>query len=477
MSTLPDLNGTVPPHRHAGPESAALASLLRLARLATRPLEHFLRVEAASGIVLLMAAALALGLANSPWAAQWTQLWATPIGARFGAVGFERPLVWWINDGLMVVFFFVVGLEIRREIDHGELAQWRRALLPVGAALGGVVVPALIYLAVAGEPAIRAGWGVPMATDIAFALGILALLGRRCPPALRVLLLALAVIDDLAAIVVIAVFYTDGFAPVGLLWALGGLAVLAVQQALGVRAKLAYAPAALLLWAGFYRAGVHPTLAGVVLGLVTPLAGHWDRAALLGEVRADLAAVDPAQLAELDGPELRRLVDHCNLVRRELLSPAEVLIEALHPWVAFVIMPVFALANAGVALHAAPLDGPAATAAMGVAFALVVGKPAGIATAVAILLRTGLGALPTGLTVRHVALLGVVAGVGFTMALFVAQLAFRDPALLGAAKLGVLAGSGLAAVAALVLGRAVLPAATAVGAASSADEAETETDR
>ncbi len=454
------------------PAPAALEAVSRLARFATRPLERFLRVEAASGIVLLVAAAVALGFANSPWADPWASLWQTPIGVRWGSFAFERSLGWWLNDGLMVVFFFVVGLEIRREVHHGELAHWRQAALPVGAALGGVVAPALLYLAFAGEGPMRAGWGVPMATDIAFAVGILALLGRRCPPALRVLLLALAVIDDLVAIVVIAVFYSDGFAPVGLLWAAAALGLLGTQRALGVSARLAYVPAAVLLWVGFYRAGVHPTLAGVVLGLLTPPQVCGDRAALLADVRGDLATLDPARLADLSGPALHRVVAHCNLVRREALSPAESLIELLHPWVAFAIMPLFALANAGVAVSGLSLDGPAATVALAVGVGLVAGKPLGIVLAVALLIRLRLGALPAGLTRRHVVLLGVVAGVGFTMALFVAQLAFGDAALLSAAKLGVLAGSGLAALAALLLGRWLLAPVVAAAAAKTADEAE-----
>ena len=214
--------------------------LLRAARFARRPLERFLRVEAASGILLLVAAAIALAWANSPWAGAYSSLWHTPLGVRIGAFAFERSLEWFVNDVLMVIFFFVVGLEIRREIHVGELSELRRAALPAAAALGGMLAPAAFYLLIAGASATRSGWGVPMATDIAFAVGILALLGKRVPPALRVLLLALAVIDDLGAIVVIALFYSSGIALSGCALAALGLAAVFLMQRLGVRAKPAY---------------------------------------------------------------------------------------------------------------------------------------------------------------------------------------------------------------------------------------------
>src|SRR5512145_2893797 len=218
--------------------------LLRFARLAGRPLERFLRIEAASGILLLVAAAAALVWANSPWVESYVHVWHTRVGVRFGTFTFERSLEWVVNDGLMVIFFFVVGMEIRREVHHGELSEWRRAALPAVAALGGMVVPAALYLLIAGGTVTRSGWGIPMATDIAFAVGILALLGTRVPVALRVLLLALAVIDDLGAIVVIALFYSSDLALSGFVIAAVGLGGLLAMQRFGVRAKVAYiAPA------------------------------------------------------------------------------------------------------------------------------------------------------------------------------------------------------------------------------------------
>src|SRR5262245_8219181 len=253
------------------PPPGSWGPALRARRGLFSPVERFLAVEAASGILLVLAAAAALAWANSPWSASYSALWHTPIGLRIGAFAFERDLHFWINDGLMAVFFFVVGLEIRREIHAGELADLRRAALPLAAALGGMVVPALIYAAFNAGRATLGGWGIPMATDIAFALGVLTLLGARVPTALRILLLALAVIDDVGAILVIALFYSSGIALAGLAAMGAGLLGVLLLQAFGVRSRLAYALPALVVWSGAYAGGVHPTLAGVVLGLLTPV--------------------------------------------------------------------------------------------------------------------------------------------------------------------------------------------------------------
>ncbi|MES1185291.1 MAG: Na+/H+ antiporter NhaA [Myxococcales bacterium] len=413
----------------------------RLLRAARRPLERFFHLEAASGLLLLASAAIALAWASSPWSGSYAWLWHTPLGIQVGGLAFERTLEWVVNDGLMVIFFFVVGLEIRREIHDGELSEWRRAALPAAAALGGMVVPAGAYLVFAGAPESRAGWGVPMATDIAFAVAILTLLGKRVPAAVRVLLLALAIIDDLGAIFVIALFYSSGIALWGLLLAGAGLAAVWVMQRLGVRAKLAYVPPALVAWAGIYGAGVHPTIAGVIIGLMTPVAGGPHD-------------VDPAGQAS---------------------SPAQSLIESLHPWVAFVIMPIFALANAGVVLEAVSLDATSWRVATAVVGALVLGKPLGVLLACWLALQTGVARLPRGVTLRHLVVLGSVAGVGFTMSLFIAQLAFADVRLLTAAKLGVLVASAVAAAIALVLGRLLLTTSNDASSAATADEAERST--
>jgi NhaA family Na+:H+ antiporter len=381
-----------------------------------------------------------------------------------------------VNDGLMVIFFFVVGLEIRREVHEGELSEWRRAALPAAAALGGMLAPAGLYLAFARAPELRSGWGVPMATDIAFAVGILTLLGKRVPAALRVLLLALAVIDDLGAIVVIALFYSSALIPSGFAIAGAGLLGVLALQRFGVRAKAAYIAPTVVAWAGVYMTGIHPTIAGVIVGLLTPVRAWLGPDGFALGIRSALARVENLSPQERSLPELGATLDHVRAVRREAVSPADDLIRSLHPWVAFGIMPVFALANAGVTISLDSLDSGSRDVIVAVVIGLVVGKPVGVLLASWLTLRTGLAALPRGIDARHLVVLGMVAGVGFTMALFVAQLAFSDARLLAAAKLGILAASAAAAVVSLAIGRLVLPRVQAPGAAQSADEAEASTE-
>ncbi|NUO47856.1 MAG: Na+/H+ antiporter NhaA [Polyangiaceae bacterium] len=394
---------------------------LRMLRAVGRPLEQFFRIEAASGILLLVVAAVALAWANSPWGGAYEALWHSAITVEVGSVALSHPVEWIVNDCLMVIFFFVVGLEIRREIHQGELSEWRRAALPAAAALGGMIAPALLYLAIAGGVSTRSGWAVPMATDIAFAVGVLTVLGRRVPSALRVLLLALAVIDDLGAILVIALFYSKGVAPLGFLIAAGGIAAILAMQRLGVQTKALYVLPGVVVWAGVYSSGIHPTIAGVVLGLLTPIRAF---------------RVDPAEPGAI--------------------SPAESLIATLHPWVAFGVMPIFALANAGVSVGGHGADPSATTVLAAVVVALVIGKPVGVLLACWAALKTRVAVLPTGLGPRHLVALGLVAGIGFTMSLFIAQLAFASPALLASAKIGILSASAIAAVASLVVGRMLL---------------------
>jgi NhaA family Na+:H+ antiporter len=449
MSMLtPAQRGPLPPE--------AWGPLLRVAQLARRPLERFFRIEAASGILLMVATAVALLWANSPWAESYARLLHTPLGVRVGPFQVEHSLEWLINDGLMAIFFFVVGLEIRREIHAGELSDWRRAALPAAAALGGMLAPAGFYLLLAGGPETHSGWGVPMATDIAFALGILALLGKRVPAPLRVLLLALAVIDDLGAIIVIAIFYSSGVAVSGLAIAALGFVGVLVLQLLGVRTKLAYVPPSLVAWAGIYAAGIHPTIAGVLLGLATPVRAWLGPDGFLLGVSQELEQLAQPTATALSAHELAESLRRVDAARREALSPAESLIETLHPWVAFGIMPVFALANAGVSLAGEAFDAASWRVASAIVVGLVLGKTLGVLLASWLVLRLRLGTLPSGVTLRHLAVLSVVAGIGFTMALFIAQLAFTDARLLAAAKLGVLAASGGAALLGLVLGRLML---------------------
>jgi NhaA family Na+:H+ antiporter len=383
----------------------------RIAYTLLHPVNRLLKHDAITGLLLLAAGVIALAWANSPWSASYAALWETPLQIGAGSGTIQVSLQFVVNDVLMAIFFFAIGLEVRRELHNGELSSIRRAALPVFAAVGGMIVPAAIYLAIAGAR-VPHGWGVPVATDIAFAIGILALLGNRVPPSLRILLLALAIIDDIGAILIIAVFYSQGVAMHGIALALAGMAAILILQRFGMRASVGYVVPAVLIWVGIYEAGVHPTIAGVIVGLMTP-AVAWEG--------------------------------------REQVAPAERIEHALHPWVNFAIMPIFALANAGVDFRGIELTVP--TLAVGVALALVVGKPAGVMLASMLAVRLRLAALPSDLGWRGVALVAVLAGIGFTMALFIAQLAFAGQSdLHRIAKLAVLVGSAIAALAALALG-------------------------
>jgi NhaA family Na+:H+ antiporter len=437
------------------------------------PVERFLAIEAASGIVLMIAAVVALVWANSPWRAAYQALWHIPIGLSFGEFSFERDLHFWINDGLMTIFFFVVGLEIRREIYAGELSEIRRAALPLAAAVGGMLAPAAIYFAMNAGRVSAGGWAVPMATDIAFAVGALALLGKRVAPALRILLLALAVIDDVGAILVIALFYSAGFDAPG--FAVLGLGMLFVfmLQLLGVRSPMAYVGPGIIVWAGAYLGGVHPTLAGVVIGFLTPVKSWVGADTFLEHVEARIHSFRSSGVPEHQAllPELDKL----QVVQREVVSPVERLQHLLHGWVAFGVMPLFAFANAGVPIGQVSLTGDAFWVFLGVTVGLVAGKPIGILALSWLAQRSGAAALPTGVGWTHVSVVGIVGGIGFTMALFIAQLAFPEGALLETAKLAILSGSGIAAALSLLAGYRLLAANHASGIAATEAEAETST--
>jgi NhaA family Na+:H+ antiporter len=445
----------------------------RFAQRALAPVESFLAIEAASGILLLAAAAIALIWANSPWRESYSALWHLPFGVRLGPFSFERDLHFWINDGVMTIFFFVVGLEIRREIHHGELSELRRAALPLAAAVGGMLIPACIFAALnLGGESIK-GWGIPMATDIAFAVGVLTLLGSRVPPALRILLLALAVIDDVGAILVIAIFYSSGFVPMGFLVLGVGLVAILAMQMLGVRSPWAYVPPAGVVWAGAYAAGIHPTLAGVAVGLMTPVRAWFGREKFIEQADASVAALREHE--DSDERALLPHLDHVNRARREAVSPVERIQHALHGWVAFGAMPLFALANAGVSLGDASFSGESLLVFLGVVVGLVVGKPVGILAFSWIATRFGIAALPRGVTWPQVGVVGVVAGIGFTMSIFIAALAFPAGTSLETSKVGILIGSGVAAALAYGLGRIVLPSTLPAEAATTASEAEAST--
>ena len=379
-------------------------------------LKDFLQKESAGGIVLIFAALLALAVANSPLLADYSALLDTGVVVGIGSFIIDKPLLLWINDGLMAVFFFLVGLEVKREILEGQLSSWDKASLPLIAAIGGMAIPALIFLSLnAGSPATINGWAIPAATDIAFALGILSLLGPRVPVALKALLLAIAVIDDIGAIAIIAVFYS-GELDTGMLGAAAivFVAMLAIGRA-RVQSTIPYVLLAILMWAFVLKSGVHATLAGVAAAMTVPL-----------DVKSD----------------------HGPLERME---------HALHPWVAFLVIPIFGFANAGVTLFGLSPSALFEPLPLGIALGLLVGKQVGIFGFAFAAVKLKLASLPAGVSWAQLHAMSLLAAIGFTMSLFIGNLAFADPAQIDAVKIGVLAGSTVAALAGYFLLNRALP--------------------
>lgn len=451
----PHENTSSPIHPQFPAPSPDIPPLHRVTMKASSAFARMLHIEAMSGIVLLIAAAIALIWANSPWAASYFATWHAPLALTLGPWTWSTDLHFFVNDVLMTIFFLVVGMEIRREMYNGALADVRQALLPIIAALGGVVVPALIYVALArGDAQLLNGWAIPTATDIAFAVGVLALLGKSIPGPLRIFLLALAIIDDIVAVLIIAFFYSGGLDYSGFGIALVGLVLVLLFNRMGVAAAWAYVVPGAILWLGLLHTGAHPTLAGVVLGLMTPvtmrpaLRHHLDVAEqALTRIRSH------AQRGQFEVDVLHHELRIATTAQRDLLPPVFRLPAMLHPWVAFGVMPIFALANAGVQFGGMDLaaTGPH-TVFWGVLLALVLGKPLGVFLATFLAVKSGVSPLPEGINWRGVLLVGVLAGIGFTMAIFVGGLAFSDAALLSAAKLGILAASATAAIVGLVYG-------------------------
>jgi NhaA family Na+:H+ antiporter len=396
-----------------------------------RPLRDFLATESAGGVILVVAAVAARVWANSPWSDAYFELWSTEVVVGIGSHALEMDLQHWVNDGLMTLFFFVVGLEIKRELVAGELRDPRAAALPAIAAVGGMVVPAALYLALnrSGEPA--EGWGIPMATDIAMAVGVLSLFSRRVPASLKLFLLALAIVDDIGAILVIAVFYTAGVDP---LWLLGGGAVIGVMmllRALGVTRLAPFVVLGTLLWFTVHESGVHATIAGVILGLLTPTRPFR---------RAEL--IDADELTDLSSVEAAR---ETATLARQSVSVVEYLEHVLHPWTSLVIVPIFALANAGVTVSGGALsDALGSSVAQGVVVGLVVGKFVGISSFTWVALRSRVGVLPKDATWSGLLAVAALGGIGFTVSLFVASLAYGGAAL-DEAKIGILVASLIAA--------------------------------
>lgn len=451
----PHENTSSPIHPQFPAPSPDIPPLHRVTMKASSAFARMLHIEAMSGIVLLIAAAIALIWANSPWAASYFATWHAPLALTLGPWTWSTDLHFFVNDVLMTIFFLVVGMEIRREMYNGALADVRQALLPIIAALGGVVVPALIYVALArGDAQLLNGWAIPTATDIAFAVGVLALLGKSIPGPLRIFLLALAIIDDIVAVLIIAFFYSGGLDYSGFGIALVGLVLVLLFNRMGVAAAWAYVVPGAILWLGLLHTGAHPTLAGVVLGLMTPVTMRPAQRHHLDLAEQALTRIrSHAQRGQFEVDVLHHELRIATTAQRDLLPPVFRLPAMLHPWVAFGVMPIFALANAGVQFGGMDLaaTGPH-TVFWGVLLALVLGKPLGVFLATFLAVKSGVSPLPEGINWRGVLLVGVLAGIGFTMAIFVGGLAFSDAALLSAAKLGILAASATAAIVGLVYG-------------------------
>jgi NhaA family Na+:H+ antiporter len=422
-----------------------------------RPFQEFIAAETSGGIVLVAATIVALIWANSPWAESYFHLWHIELTFGFAGRSLSEPLHFWINDGLMAVFFLLVGLEIKRELLVGELASVRRAALPIAAAVGGMVVPAAIYCLFDHTVPMARGWGIPMATDIAFALGVITLLGDRVPPALRIFLAALAIVDDLGAVLVIALFYTDAISLVSL--AIAGVCLfgLIVLNRVGVRHPLGYAILGVALWLAFLQSGVHATVAGVLLAMTIParqrIRGHAFLARgeeMLAEFRSAEEAGESTYTSARKSAVLHALAYDCERVQ----SPMIRFEHALAPWVAYVIMPVFALANAGVALNASGLESLVSPLGLGIVCGLCLGKPIGIFSLSWLVTRLGWASRPANVSWRHIFGAGVLGGIGFTMSLFIAGLAFGATPTLEQSKIGILTASLLCGVTgAVVLSR------------------------
>lgn len=423
-------------------ELAQLDRATPVARMVA-PLIRFLQIESSGGLVLLLCTAVALLLANSPLAAAFQSFWQNSCGITLGDFALHKPLLLWINDGLMVLFFFVVGLEIKRELVSGELSDPRKALLPIVGAIGGMIFPAALYsLCLWGRPG-QHGWGVPMATDIAFVVGFLTLLGPRVPAGLKIFLLTLAIADDLGAVLVIAIAYSGDVTLGPLVLAGAGVGLVMFFRWIGVRSFAAYAVLGGGIWLAFLKSGVHPTVAGVLLGFLTPARPLVRRRVLMDVVGELFARLKSAREGKIQ-------------TTTEAISPAERLESALHPWVAFAIMPLFALANADVKFGVGDLTTPVA---IGVAVGLILGKPLGIVLFSWASVRLGLTRLPEGMNWKVMIGAGCLGGIGFTMSLFIAGLAFNGD-FLEEGKIGTLTGSAVSAALGCLLMWIFLPART-----------------
>jgi len=424
-------------------ENTWLGSNRRLAKTIGRPVRKFLGIEASSGILLVIAALVALVWANSPWSNSYHDLWDTELTISLGdSISLEHhghpiTLGQFVNDVLMVLFFFVVGLEIKREMITGHLKKLRDALLPLIAAVGGMVVPAVIFFVFNSSGEASDGWGIPMATDIAFAIGVVSLLGPRVPSAMKVFLLTLAIVDDIGGILVIAFFYTEDLASGWLFVAALTVFGVIVLKKLNVRYTPVYIALGILLWYSLFESGVHATIAGVIMGLLAPAT------ALINDKNAVSEAVQPAMQTQTDFSGLRKATFHLN----ESVPITERFENLLHPLTGFLIVPIFALANAGVEISSDSLsDAVSSGVTRGVVVGLVVGKIVGVSLFTFVAVRLRVSTLPDGSNFRHILGISAIAGIGFTVSMFITALAYDNVILQDESKVGILLASALAAI-------------------------------
>ncbi len=418
------------------------------------PIQRFISNSATSGIILFSAAIIAMIVSNSPWSDAFHHFWEMEFGFGFNGVYLTKSLHHWINDGLMAIFFFVVGLELKREIIAGELNETKKAMLPVGAAIGGMVVPALIYLAFNNSGEAAGGWGIPMATDIAFALGVIYLLGDKVPLTLKIFLTALAIADDIGAVLVIAFFYTSSIDLSSLISGGIFLLVLITANKIGVRSTTFYAVVGIGgLWLAFLLSGVHATIAAVLAAFTIPANVKISETGFIANVEKLLVKfrkADPNDVPTVT-PEQHDILQKIRDISKEALTPLQRLEHALHPLVAFIIMPIFALSNAGIVLPDNLGEVLLSPVTIGVFLGLLVGKVVGVTGMVYLFTKMKWAQLPEGVNNRHILGAGFLAGVGFTMSLFIAGLAFTDEELILHAKFGILLASLLASVCGFLL--------------------------
>lgn len=411
----------------------------------TYPIQKFIQKEKSSGIVLGISVILALFLANSPWADQYFQILGHKIGFDFNNQSFLRySILHWINDGLMAIFFFVVGLELKREIVAGELSNPRKALLPIGAAIGGMIVPALIYFSFNPSGEVSDGWGIPMATDIAFALGVMHLLGKRVPLSLKVFLTALAIVDDLGAVLVIAFFYTSDISFQNLLVGLGFVLIMFIGNKLGIRNLLFYATLGIIgVWIAFLLSGVHATIASVLAAFTIPADAGFNEKIYIERIKASInkfKKIEPNGKVTLSNEQIHQL-EEIKTDTNCLIPPLQRLEHAMHPFVSFVVLPIFALANAGVSLSVDVQELFSTNVTFGVSLGLIVGKVLGIVGFTLLLIKSKIAIFPEGMNVRSLFGVGFLASIGFTMSLFITSLAFSDERYITQAKIGIFVAS------------------------------------